>query len=75
MSVRTRRPLETVVATVLALAILIPAPTAIASDPTSPTKIRALYDSGDHGHPNDLGYNALANAIDLKLFRTDQGQH
>jgi lysophospholipase L1-like esterase len=44
-------------------------------DPTSPTKIRALYDSGDHGHPNDLGYNALANAIDLKLFRNDQGQH
>ena len=44
-------------------------------DPTSPTKIRAFYDSGDHGHPNDLGYNALANAIDLKLFRNDQGQH
>ena len=45
-------------------------------DPTSPTKIRALYDdSGDHGHPNDLGYNALANAIDLKLFRNDPGQH
>jgi lysophospholipase L1-like esterase len=44
-------------------------------DPTSPTKIRALYDSGDHGHPNDLGYNALANAIDLKLFRNDQGHH
>ena len=75
MSVRTRRPLETVVATVLALAILIPAPTAIASDPTSPTKIRAFYDSGDHGHPNDLGYNAMANAINLKLFRDDQGQH
>ncbi len=32
MSVRTRRPPETVVATVLALAILILAPTAIASD-------------------------------------------
>ena len=43
-------------------------------DPTSPTKIRALYDSGDHGHPNDRGYNALANAIDLKLFRSDEGQ-
>ena len=44
-------------------------------DPTSPTKIRTFYDSGDHGHPNDLGYNALANAIDLRLFRNDQGQH
>jgi hypothetical protein len=42
---------------------------------TTQTKIRALYDSGDHGHPNDLGYNAMANAIDLKLFRNDQGQH
>jgi lysophospholipase L1-like esterase len=44
-------------------------------DPAARTKIRALYDSGDHGHPNDLGYTALANAIDLKLFRNDQGQH
>jgi lysophospholipase L1-like esterase len=44
-------------------------------DPTSPTKIRALYDSGDHGHPNDLGYNALANAFDLRLFRNDTGRH
>jgi lysophospholipase L1-like esterase len=44
-------------------------------DPTSPTKIRAFFDSGDHGHPNDLGYNALANAINLKPFRDDQGQH
>ena len=42
-------------------------------DPASPTRIRAFYDSGDHGHPNDLGYNALANAINLKLFRDDQG--
>ena len=38
-------------------------------DPTFPTKILPLYDSGDHGHPNDLGYAALANAIDLSLFR------
>jgi lysophospholipase L1-like esterase len=44
-------------------------------DPASPTRIRSLYDSGDHGHPNDLGYNALANAIDLKLFRNNQEQH
>ena len=26
------------------------------------------YDSGDHLHPNDAGYRAIANAIDLKLF-------
>jgi lysophospholipase L1-like esterase len=44
-------------------------------DPNSPTKIRAVYDSGDHGHPNDLGYNALANAIDLRLFSKGETRH
>jgi lysophospholipase L1-like esterase len=37
-------------------------------DPNSPSKIIALYDSGDHGHPTDAGYQALGNAIDLRLF-------
>jgi lysophospholipase L1-like esterase len=37
-------------------------------DPNSPSRISALYDSGDHGHPTDAGYNALAAIIDLKLF-------
>ena len=27
------------------------------------------YDSGDHGHPNDTGYQAMADTIDLSLFR------
>ena len=43
-------------------------------DPNSPTKILAIYDSGDHVHPNDAGYKALADAIDLKLFRDNEGQ-
>jgi lysophospholipase L1-like esterase len=43
-------------------------------DPNSPTKILPFYDSGDHGHPNDSGYEALANAIDLRLFRNDESQ-
>ena len=38
-------------------------------DPNSPSKILALFDSGDHGHPNDPGYQALADIIDLKLFK------
>jgi lysophospholipase L1-like esterase len=46
----------------------------VLADPSSPSKILALYDSGDHGHPNDAGYAALANAIDLKLFRNGEGQ-
>jgi lysophospholipase L1-like esterase len=43
-------------------------------DPNSPSKILAFYDSGDHGHPNDAGYQALADAIDLRLFRKGEGQ-
>jgi hypothetical protein len=37
-------------------------------DPDSPSKILAVYDSGDHGHANDAGYKALADIIDLRLF-------
>jgi lysophospholipase L1-like esterase len=29
----------------------------------------ATYDSGDHLNPNDAGYKAMADAIDLKLFK------
>jgi lysophospholipase L1-like esterase len=38
-------------------------------DPSDPTKIRATYDSGDNLHPNDAGYQAMADAIDLSLFK------
>jgi lysophospholipase L1-like esterase len=37
-------------------------------DPNSPTKLLAIYDSGDHAHPNDAGYKAMADTIDLRLF-------
>jgi lysophospholipase L1-like esterase len=39
-------------------------------DPNHPTRFLPAYDSGDHLHPNDAGYQAMANAIDLLLFRT-----
>ena len=26
------------------------------------------YDSGDHLHPNDAGYQAMANAVNLAVF-------
>ncbi len=42
---------------------------AVTRDPAAPTKLRAEYDSGDHIHPNDAGNKAMADAIDLKLFR------
>jgi lysophospholipase L1-like esterase len=38
-------------------------------DPAQPTKMRADWDSGDHLHPNDAGYRAMAEAVDLSLFR------
>lgn len=38
-------------------------------DPARPTRMLPAYDSGDHLHPNDLGMQAMANAIPLELFR------
>ncbi len=37
-------------------------------DPSNPTQLRPEYDSGDHLHPNDLGYAAMAASINLSLF-------
>jgi lysophospholipase L1-like esterase len=39
-------------------------------DPSHPTRMLPAYDSGDHLHPNDLGMQAMANAIPLELFRS-----
>lgn len=44
---------------------------AVTRDPGNPTRLLPAYDSGDHLHPNDAGYEAMANAIDLSLFRDD----
>lgn len=41
---------------------------AVLRDPTHPARILPAYDSGDHVHPNDAGYAAMADAIDLSLF-------
>ena len=38
-------------------------------DPGSPSRLLPAYDSGDHVHPNDIGYQMMADAIDLSLFR------
>jgi lysophospholipase L1-like esterase len=38
-------------------------------DPANPTSILPAYNSGDNLHPNDAGYQAMANAIDLRLFK------
>jgi lysophospholipase L1-like esterase len=40
----------------------------VVRDPTHPTRILPAFDSGDHLHPNDAGYKAMGQAIDLNLF-------
>jgi lysophospholipase L1-like esterase len=37
-------------------------------DPGNPKTFLPAYDSGDHLHPSDAGYKAMADAIDLKIF-------
>jgi lysophospholipase L1-like esterase len=38
---------------------------AVTRDPADPLRIRPAYDCGDHLHPNDVGYRAMAQAVDL----------
>jgi lysophospholipase L1-like esterase len=40
-------------------------------DPADPLQLRPAFDSGDHLHPSDAGYEAMASAIDLRLFHQD----
>jgi lysophospholipase L1-like esterase len=42
---------------------------AVVRDPAAPTKIKPAFDSGDHLHPNDAGYKAMGESIDLALFK------
>jgi lysophospholipase L1-like esterase len=39
-------------------------------DPANPTVFSPAADSGDHLHPGDAGYKAMAGSIDLKLFQS-----
>jgi len=38
-------------------------------NPADPGSMLAQYDLGDHLHPNDAGYAAMANAIDISVFK------
>lgn len=42
---------------------------AIVRDPDQPARLLPAYDGGDHLHINDAGFAAMANGIDLELFR------
>ena len=37
----------------------------VTRDPADPQRMLPAYDSGDHLHPGDAGYQAMANAVDL----------
>jgi lysophospholipase L1-like esterase len=39
------------------------------ADPGDALRMASGYDSGDHLHPNDAGYRAMGESIDLTLFR------
>ncbi|MBE7369544.1 SGNH/GDSL hydrolase family protein [Ramlibacter pallidus] len=42
-------------------------------DPARPSRMRPDFDSGDHLHPGDAGYRAMADAIDLQtLFESSR---
>jgi lysophospholipase L1-like esterase len=41
---------------------------AVMSDPADPLRLNPIYDSGDHLHPNDVGYQAMADAINLQML-------
>jgi lysophospholipase L1-like esterase len=37
-------------------------------DPANPNQLLPAYNIADHLHPNDAGYKAMADSIDLSLF-------
>jgi lysophospholipase L1-like esterase len=41
---------------------------AVMSDPADPLRLNPIYDSGDHLHPNDAGYQAMADTINLQML-------
>jgi lysophospholipase L1-like esterase len=44
----------------------------VMSDPARPGYLLPAFDSGDHLHPNDAGYAAMASAIDLRQLAEDK---
>ncbi len=41
---------------------------ALLRDPARPRRLKAAYDSGDHLHPGDAGYRAMADAVDTAVL-------
>ena len=43
-------------------------------DPADPLRLLTDYDSGDHLHPNEKGYRAMGDLVDLALFEPRSGR-
>ena len=41
----------------------------VLADPANPQRLDPAYDSGDHLHPNDAGYRAMADALSLAMLK------
>jgi lysophospholipase L1-like esterase len=41
---------------------------AVTRDPANHNQLNPAFNNGDHLHPNDAGYKAMAEAIDLTVF-------
>ncbi len=41
---------------------------AVTRDPANPKVFKTGFNDGDHLHPNDAGYKAMADSIDLRMF-------
>jgi lysophospholipase L1-like esterase len=39
-------------------------------DPGNPKRFKPEFDPGDHLHPNDAGYKAMADSVDLAIFKS-----
>jgi lysophospholipase L1-like esterase len=42
---------------------------AVIRDPANPAKMQQQFNPGDNLHPNDAGYKAMAEALNLTLFQ------
>jgi lysophospholipase L1-like esterase len=40
----------------------------VLADPNDPVRLNPRFDAGDHEHPNDAGYQAMADAINLTML-------
>jgi lysophospholipase L1-like esterase len=45
----------------------------VVASPYDPQAINPAYDSGDHLHPNDVGYQVMGDTVPLRLLLGDHG--